>query len=107
MQDAALVTIILGLPEVTQSAHFGTTDFRVRNKIFATRPDAATLVLKLTVEEQVMLIESDGYTFAPLPNKWGSKGWTKAAIAALDAPTARSALLMAWRNVAPKTLRAP
>jgi hypothetical protein len=40
------------------------------------------------------------------PARRGRGGWTQVRLAALDATTARSALTAAWRNVAPKTLRA-
>ena len=105
MKEADLVALALALPEAAQSAHFGTTDFRVRNKIFASHPKPESFVLKLTPEQQQMLVEAEPAIFAPLPNKWGQKGWTAASIGALDAPTARSALRMAWGNVAPKALR--
>ena len=105
MKEADLLALVLSLPEATQSAHFGTTDFRVRNKIFASRPRPESLVLKLTPEQQEMLVGTEPKVFAPLANKWGEKGWTSASIAALDKATARSALNMAWSNVAPKSLR--
>ena len=105
MKEAELLALVLALPEATQSSHFGNMDFRVRNKIFASHPKPETLVLKLTPEQQEMLVETESTIFAPLPNKWGEKGWTNASIAALDKATARSALTMAWGNVAPKVLR--
>jgi hypothetical protein len=105
MTEADLFALVLALPEATQSSHFGNVDFRIRNKIFASHPQPETLVLKLTGEQQQMLAEAEPTIFAPLPNKWGEKGWTSASIAGLDETTARSALTMAWGNVAPKVLR--
>lgn len=105
MTEEAIIALALSLPEATQSSHFGTMDFRVRNKIFASHPKPEALNLNLTREQQQMLVEAEPGIFAPLPNKWGEKGWTSAAIAALDKATALSALRMAWSNVAPKTLR--
>jgi hypothetical protein len=102
--EAELHALILSFPEAEQSSHMGTTDFRVRGKIFATRPEAGRLVLKLSGEQQQMLCEAEGAVFAGLPNKWGDKGWTSASIAALDMATASSVLRMAWANVAPKRL---
>ena len=102
--ETELIALILSFPEAEQSSHFGTTDFRIRGKIFASRPEPDRLVLKLSAEQQQVLTESEGGVFAKLPNKWGDKGWTSARIAALDSPTARSALQMAWTNVAPKRL---
>ena len=105
MSEAELFALILTFPEAEQSSHFGTTDFRVRGKIFASHPEPERLVLKLTVEQRDMLTETASKVFARLPNKWGDKGWTNARIAVLDLATARSALQMAWANVAPKHLR--
>jgi hypothetical protein len=102
--ETELIALILSLPEAEQSSHFGNMDFRVRGKIFASHPEPDRLVLKLSVEQQQMLTESEDQVFSRLPNKWGDKGWTNARIAALDQATARSALQMAWANVAPKTL---
>ena len=104
MTEAELHALILSFPEAEQSSHMGTTDFRVRGKIFATRPEAGRLVLKLSGEQQQMLCEAEGAVFARLPNKWGDKGWTGASVAALDMATAGSVLRMAWTNVAPKRL---
>lgn len=104
MTEAELTTLVLALPQTEQSSHFGTADFRVGGKIFASRPEPGLVVLKLNVGQQEMLTGSESTIFAKLPNKWGDKGWTSARVAALDEPTARSALLMAWSNVAPKQL---
>ena len=104
MKEIELVALILSFPEAEQSSHFGNNDFRVRGRIFASYPEPERLVLKLSVEQQAMLIESESGIFGRLPNKWGDKGWTKARIGMLDEATARSALQMAWANVAPKRL---
>jgi hypothetical protein len=105
VSQAELFALILSFPEAEQSSHFGTTDFRVRGKIFASHPEPERLVLKLTIEQQEMLTETAAKVFAKLPHKWGDKGWTSASIPDLDEPTARSVLRMAWGNVAPKSLR--
>ncbi|MDP1730138.1 MAG: MmcQ/YjbR family DNA-binding protein [Devosia sp.] len=104
VSEAELIALILSFPQAEQSSHFGHTDFRARGKIFASHPEPERLVLKLSVEQQELLVETAGEAFAKLPNKWGGKGWTSAAIPALDDATARSALQMAWINVAPKSL---
>jgi hypothetical protein len=105
LQNQELSSVILSLPETVQSSHFETTDFRVANKIFASLPEPDRLVLKLTREQQEMVVDSDGAIFSPLANKWGEKGWTNARVDALDAASALSVLWMAWENVASKTLR--
>jgi hypothetical protein len=105
MTDAEMLALILGMPGAEASSHFGTPDFRVRKKIFATHRGPGLFVIKLTREQQEMLVDAEGDVFRPLPNKWGLQGWTAAHIATLDPDGARSALRMAWANVAPKSLQ--
>ena len=105
MTDADMIALILAQPEAEASSHFDTPDFRVRKKIFATHRGPGLFVLKLTREQQEMLVDAEPATFRPLANKWGQQGWTEAHVATLDAAGARSALKMAWSNVAPKSLQ--
>jgi hypothetical protein len=100
--------IALSLPETAESQHFDVPDFRVRGKILCTLgPQAEGRgVLKLTREQQEMMCEAEPAMFAPVPGAWGAKGWTHVILAATDEPTLRSALVAAWRNVAPKRLAA-
>jgi hypothetical protein len=98
--------LALGLPEVVEGAHMGHPDFRVRNKVFASLgvPDAAWGMVKLTPEQQEMLIAAEPEAFKPAAGAWGRRGSTHVRLAAVDATTLRSALGMAWRNTAPKGL---
>ena len=98
----------LSLPEATEGAHMGHPDFRVRNKIFATLgvPDAAWGMVKLTPEQQEMLMAAEPEAFKPAAGAWGRRGSTHVRLAAVDRTTLRSALTMAWRNTAPKALAA-
>ena len=95
----------LELPEAEEKSHFGKADFRVRNRIFASLPDAETGVLKLTQEQQEMLNGAEPAIFVPVPGGWGRQGWTRVTLTAADELTLKSALLTAWRNVAPISLR--
>src|SRR4051794_29256631 len=97
--------LALQMPEAEEQSHFGNADFRVRNRIFCTLPDADTAVVKLIHEQQQMLTDAEPAIFAPVPGSWGRQGWTKVVLAAADELTLRSALLTAWRNVAPVSLR--
>jgi hypothetical protein len=100
--------LALSLPEAAEGAHMGHPDFRVRNKIFATLgvPDAAWGMVKLTPEQQEVLIAAEPEAFRPAAGAWGRRGSTHVRLAAVDATTLRSALGMAWRNAAPKALAA-
>jgi hypothetical protein len=105
MNQADLRRMALQMPESEEKAHFGKADFRVRNRIFCTLPEAGTAVVKLTGEQQQMLTDAEPAIFAPVKGGWGRQGWTAMAIAACDPATVASALWMAWRNAAPAGLR--
>ncbi|WP_378948368.1 MmcQ/YjbR family DNA-binding protein [Mesorhizobium sp. ANAO-SY3R2] len=94
----------LALPETIEKSHFGKADFRVRNRVYATLPESADAVVKLTPDQQELLASSEPAIFQPVNGGWGRQGWTRISLAAADEPTLRSALAMAWRNTAPATL---
>jgi hypothetical protein len=100
--------IALSLPEVTESSHMGHPDFRVRNKILASlgAPDRDWGTVKLTPEQQGVLIDAEPAMFKPAAGAWGRRGWTHVRLATVDATTLKSALTMAWRNTAPKSVAA-
>lgn len=95
----------LALPGATEGAHQRTADFRVGKRIFATLgyPDDAWGTLKLTPEQQTMLVDAEPEIFRPVPGGWGRQGSTNVLLAKADAKTLKSALTMAWQNIAPKT----
>jgi hypothetical protein len=103
---AAFRRLALGLPEASESAHMGHPDFRVRNKIFASlgSPDGGWGTVKLTPEQQSILMQAEPAMFTPAAGAWGRRGWTRVSLSAVDAATLKSALGMAWRNTAPKAL---
>lgn len=96
----------LALPEAEEKSHFGKADFRVRNKIFASLPDEGHMVVKLTPEQQEVMAGAEPAIFQPVKGGWGRQGWTRITLAAADETTLKSALVTAWRNVAPAKLRA-
>ena len=99
--------IALALPEAIEGAHMNHPDFRVRGKIFATVwPAENKGVLKLTLEQQKLVSEEAPAIFAPFPGGWGQRGATAVNLEHAKESTVRSALVMAWRNIAPKALAA-
>jgi hypothetical protein len=98
--------LALSLPEATEGAHMGHADFRVRNKVFASLgyPDDECGMVRLTPEQQQVLLETEPDMFKPAAGAWGRRGSTIVALAATDRTTLLSALRMAWRNSAPKAL---
>jgi len=63
-------------------------------------------MVKLTPDQQTMLVDAEPELFRPVPGAWGKSGSTNVRLAKIDPVTLRSALEMAWRNVAPKSLLA-
>jgi hypothetical protein len=99
-------SLALSLPEAAEQSHMEHPDFRVRGKIFATLgyPDGDRAMVKLTHDQQEALTRSRPELFAPVPGGWGRRGATYVTLQAADAATVYDALLMAWRNTAPKGL---
>jgi hypothetical protein len=104
MQSEDFRRLALALPEAEEKSHFGKADFRVKNKIFASMPDAASGVVKLKPEQQDMMAAAEPKIFAALKGGWGDQGWTRIDLAQADEITLRSALFTAWKNVAPAKL---
>jgi hypothetical protein len=106
LTPATFRRLALSQPEATEGLHMGHPDFRVRNKIFASLDgsDKGWATVKLTPEQQEVLLAAEPAAFKPAAGAWGRRGWTQVKLAAVDAATLGSALGMAWRNTAPKTL---
>ena len=100
--------IALALPETIEGSHQGHADFRVGKRVFATLgyPDDSWGMVKLTPEQQATLVAAEPEIFRPIPGGWGKHGSTNVRLAKADSATLKSALTLAWRNVAPKPLAA-
>ena len=98
--------IALSLPDAIEASHMGHPDFRVGKKIFASLgyPDAGSGMVKLTPEQQAVLVAAEPRVFVPVAGGWGRRGSTNVRLAAADVAMLKSALALAWRNVAPKKL---
>ena len=96
--------IALGLAGAIEGSHQGHADFRAGNRIFATLgyPDDDWGMVKLTPEQQSVLTEAEPEIFRPVPGGWGKQGNTNVRLAKADAITLKSALTMAWQNIASK-----
>jgi hypothetical protein len=98
-------TLALGLPEVVESAHMGHPDFRVRGKIFATLwPDDEHGMVKLTADQQTAFVRTEPDVFQPVKGAWGRRGCTAVSLRPAAEVSVRQALVIAWRNHAPKRL---
>ena len=54
-----------------------------------------------------MLIAAEPAMFAPGAGRLGTQGSTNVMLAAADPASVHSALMMAWRNKAPRSLASP
>ena len=106
MTPAAFRKLALSFDGAVEQAHGGHPDFRAAGKVFASMgyPNKDSAVLKLTPEQQEMLVATEPGIFATVNGAWGLRGYTKVNLPAADATTMKSALSMAWKNV---TLAAP
>jgi hypothetical protein len=105
MTAAEFRRMALTLPEVEESAHMGHPDFRVGSKIFATLgPGEEWGMVKLSPAQQAGYLRMSQQVFRPAAGAWGRKGSTIVTLDAADGPTVQGALLLAWRNTAPKPL---
>ena len=106
MQQDEFRAIALSFPEAVESSHYESADFRVRGKIFATLREAdGRAVLKLSPDQQALLMETSPGLFEPVKGSWGLKGWTRVVLNEADEATVRHAMEFAWRSVAPATPR--
>ncbi len=106
MTPAAFAKLALAQEGATQGAHGGHPDFRaVNGKIFASlgHAGAPSAMVKLTPEQQDMLVAAEPVIFKAVNGVWEQRGYTHIHLPAADVATMKSALAMAWRNGMAKT----
>ncbi len=98
--------LALSLPQASEAGHMGHPDFRVARRIFATLgyPRNGWGVVKLSPEQQELFVRAEPATFTPVKGAWGRAGSTSVRLRTARKPAVREALLLAWRNRAPKSL---
>jgi hypothetical protein len=97
--------LALALPETIESEHMNHPDFRVGGKIFATLlPDKGLGMVKLTPDQQKMLVKAHPEIFLPVPGGWGIRGATNVRLKSAKVSIVREALMLGWRNTAPQHL---
>jgi len=98
--------LALATPEAVEAGHMGHPDFRVGGKIFATLgyPDGDWAMVKLTPEQQEAFVAADPVAFSPVKGGWGRRGATSVRLCRAKVASVRTALMAAWRNVAPARL---
>ena len=90
--------LALALEGTTEHPHFDRAAFKVK-RIYATLArDGKSLNLNLTPEEQEFKTMMAPEVFTPIPNKWGTSGWTTIDLKAISKPELKAALEMAWEH---------
>jgi hypothetical protein len=90
--------LALSLEGTTEHPHFDRTAFKVR-RIYATlAADRKSLNLNLTPEEQEFKTLLAPEIFTPIPNKWGTSGWTTVDLNTIGKAELKAALEMAWEH---------
>lgn len=99
---ADLKELAMALGGTVSAPHFDRTAFKVA-RIYATlAADGRTANLKLLADEQELKCLTAPEAFQPVPNAWGSQGWTTVTLAALSPDELAAAMWLAWQHALPK-----
>jgi hypothetical protein len=98
--------LALSQPEAVEVFRKGRSDFRVWRKSFASLegPADSIATVRLTPEQQAMFMHTAPQTFMSVLGGWGRLGATNVMLAQADEAMVENALVLAWHNVAPKSL---
>ena len=89
--------IVLALDGAAEGAHMGHPDFRANGRIFASLHTQDRFgMVKLSPEEQAVLLRDHPKTFEPSPGAWGRQGCTNVKLATAEARAVRGAARLAW-----------
>lgn len=90
----------LAQPGAEERAHMGHPDFRANGRIFATlQADERTGMVKVTPEEQAVLLRDNPATFTPAAGAWGRQGCTLVHLAKATTRAVRPAMQLAYDAV--------
>ena len=100
MTGADFRRIALSLPDTAEGAHFGSADFRVGGRIFATLSleKEGYGVLLLNPEQQTGMVADEPEIFSPVPGGWGRNGSTRVLLAKVSRDVLAGALRTAWQR---------
>jgi hypothetical protein len=93
--------LVLEMPQAVEGAHMGHADFRVGKRIFATLgyPEDGWAMVKLTPEQQKVMVRTAPDVLVPANGAWGKRGATLLRLERLDEPVVADAIRMAWQNI--------
>lgn len=103
MSSEEFKDLALSFPGTISRPHFDRTAFKVEGKrIFATlhgKSESANIVLSIPEQE---IFCKMGEAIYPVPNKWGTHGWTTFELKKADRPIILDALNSAYQDVIKK-----
>jgi hypothetical protein len=104
--DVQMRTLALSFPGTEEKPHFEKTSFRVNGRIFATL-DAhkRRACLKLSLVQQSAFSAYNNKAIYPVPNAWGSQGWTFVDLALVRKDMLTQALTTAYNEIASGSAR--
>ena len=89
----------LAMEGAVEGAHMGHPDFRVQGRIFATiQAGGKTGMVKLTPDQQRVLVERHPLAFMPETGAWGRSGCTRVQLEVVSEELLGEALTMAWQS---------
>ena len=90
--------LALSMPDTVELSHMQHPDYRIGGRIFATHgsPDERFAMVKLTPEEQSVVIAAEPDVFSPAKGGWGRGGSTLVLLEAARETSLRSAIEMAY-----------
>jgi hypothetical protein len=98
--------LCLSFPEAEERETWGEATFRVKGRIFAMgSPDAGSVSLKASLDDQAGLVAMDPKTFS-VSAYTGRFGWVSARLSRLRPDLAERLLRNAWARTAPRRLTA-
>lgn len=89
--------LALAMDGAIERSHMNHPDFRAHGRIFATlHSNDEWGMVKVTPEEQQVLLREHPEVFVPSSGAWGRQGCTNVRLAAADMRTVQAAMILAW-----------
>lgn len=102
MTDDEFRDLALGHVGAEERTHMGHPDFRANGRIFATLPSAGRGMVKVTPDEQAVLIRDHPAVFTPAAGAWGRQGCTLVELDQATPRMVRPAVQLAYEAVVHK-----
>ncbi|MBI5726376.1 MAG: MmcQ/YjbR family DNA-binding protein [Ignavibacteriales bacterium] len=103
VSQKTFIQLATSFPDVEMLPHFDMQSFRVKKKIFVTLNEKENrCCVKLPPIEQSVFCSFDTGVIWPVPNKWGTQGWTLINLQKVRKATLHDALQTAYTHVSKK-----